>query len=346
MKKKLLSLVIFLMLLLVPISVFAEETDKKESVDYYNHSYFEAGNELSVDKNVDGISFIAGNIVKFNGNSTYGALAGENVTINKNIEKDLFAAGNFVTIEKDATIGRDAYLAGTEINIKSNMNGNIFAAGTKVVLDNVEINGNVNLATNELIINGNVKISGKLIINEDAKISGEDKLSVISKDVYKSVSKVEIKTTITNILLGLLTVIFTGILLAVIFPKLFTKLDDEFNVGKVSKYSLYGFVALIAIPILSIVLMGTIVGLTFGFIVLLFYILMLLLAIVFSSYVFGKYIVTKLFKQNDNLYLNIIVGISLFKLISYVPYIGGLIYFISFIYGIGLIINLFLNRNK
>ncbi len=350
MKKKLIF-ILALMFLVIPFKIVNAEEEPiviatNEEVEKVNHSYFEAGNDLNVKKYVDGISFIAGNIVKFDGVTTYGALAGENVVVNNKIEKDLFAAGNIITISKEAKVGRDVYLAGSEINILSNINGDAYLAGSTIVLDNVEINGNVNVAAENIKIKDNVKITGTLNVNQDVKIENEEKLTYGKKETYETGTKIELKNTVIDIVLSVLTLIFTGVLLSVIFPKLFKNIDSEFNVSNVCKYMIFGFIALIAVPILTILLMGSIVGLTFGIIVILAYIIALLISLVMSSYAVGKVLLTKLFKQNDNLYLDIIVGCLFFKLVSLIPAFGGLIYFIGFLYGFGLIINLFLNRNK
>ena len=109
---------------------------------------------------------------------------------------------------------------------------------------------------------------------------------------------------------------------------------------------LKGLIGLIIIPLVSLILLVTVVGLYLGLISLLCYIIMLLLSTIMSSMVIGENIITKLAKKESNPYLAIIIGVTLIKLIGIIPSIGGLIYFFSFIYGFGRLMHLAYTKRK
>ncbi|MBR3319686.1 hypothetical protein IKG20_00025, partial [Candidatus Saccharibacteria bacterium] len=96
------------------------------------HSYFQAGYDITSSDAVDGIHFVAGNIIDYSGSSEYGAFGGNSLKINGSIEKDLFVAGSSVEIGEDAAIGRDVYAAASSLIIKANLNGNIFIGGNRL----------------------------------------------------------------------------------------------------------------------------------------------------------------------------------------------------------------------
>ena len=73
---------------------------------------------------------------------------------------------------------------------------------------------------------------------------------------------------------------------------------------------------------------------------------MLLLALLYGSVVLGNLILTKLFKTKDNSYLAITVGVILIKLLGLIPSVGGYVYLIAILYGMGKPIELFKNRVK
>ena len=180
MKKKILG-ILLIMFMVLPISfVKADEyftaNDNVNDTKEYNHSHFEAGNNVYSKSNVNGLSFVAGSVLNISGTKEYGIFAGESLKIDATIEKDLFAAGNSINISKDSNIGRDIYLAGNNISIDSNINGNAFIAGSVINLNNTTINGDAKFAANTLNIGENVEITGKLIINEDAIIQNEGKI--------------------------------------------------------------------------------------------------------------------------------------------------------------------------
>ena len=149
-----------------------------------------------------------------------------------------------------------------------------------------------------------------------------------------------------NMIIGLLSMIFTGIILALIFPKLFRKVEYDIDIKDFGKKLLYGLLTLIIIPMITIVSIAVVVGMSVGFILIMLYIISLMLATIFAATVIGHNIYTKLFKQKENIYISITIGAVLIKIIEIIPYIGGLVTVFIFLYGLGIICNLFLERNK
>lgn len=349
MKRKIFNLIGLFILMLFPL-VTVNATDgyfdigNNTALDA-NHSYFVAGNNVRVSGRVRGINLIAGNNITTDANSEYGFIAGNFIEIGNTIEKDLFVVGNSLKLNENTEIMRDLYAVGSTIQIKGKVHGNAFAGASVITLENATIDGDLNVSCGTLQIVGSVNIAGKLIINDDAVITNENNLNVSSKDTYET-KKVELSISIGDIVISVLSLIFTGIILALIFPKLFSKIDKEFSVSNVGKLMLYGLLFLIITPIVIILSMATIVGITFGILLTLFYIIACLIGMILASYVLGNYIYTKLIKKKDNIYISIIVGVFVSKLISYIPYIGGFIYLLLFLYGIGIIWNLLLDRNK
>ena len=96
---------------------------------------------------------------------------------------------------------------------------------------------------------------------------------------------------------------------------------------------------MIAVPIISILLMVSIICLPLGMIALLLYGIIIYLSSIISSVYFGKLIGSRCLKL-DNIYLQILIGIIITTLIKLIPMIGGLYSFIIVILGFGLICNI------
>ena len=348
MKKKLLSLIALLSLLLVPIcSVRADDyfkaNDNVSDSEVVNHSLFMAGNGVKSNGKVNGISFLAGNSVEVSGTTSYGFIGGNIVTIKGEIENDAFLAGSNVIIDKEATIGRDVFIAANEVTINADIKGNAFIAGSIINLNNITINGDLKVTTSQLVISDDVTITGKLVINEDAKINNESSLKSASKETYRY----EIQTEdVSNVLISILTTFFTGIVLTLLIPKVFKKLDYKLQIEDVFKKILYGLATLIFIPVIFIILLMLRVGVSVGAILIMLYIISVMLAKIFASYVIGKELYTKAFKQKDNIYLDMLIGIAVVEVIALIPAAGPIVTFFVFAYGLGLITRLFLNREK
>ena len=139
MKKKLFSLLLFISLLVLPISFVRAEDNYFNvgenvtlSEEEYNHNVFSAGDNVSNNAKVNGLLFSAGNNVNLNGNVDYGFLAGQTININGLVNNDIFAAGGSIIINKDSDIKRDIYIAANNIDIKANLAHNAFVAGSIV----------------------------------------------------------------------------------------------------------------------------------------------------------------------------------------------------------------------
>ena len=74
--------------------------------------------------------------------------------------------------------------------------------------------------------------------------------------------------------------------------------------------------------------------------------ILLMLSMVVTSMVVGKRLLAKFFKITDNAYLSITVGVVVLKLISIIPVIGWLVYFVGFLYGLGKIFKLIIDNRK
>ena len=72
-----------------------------------------------------------------------------------------------------------------------------------------------------------------------------------------------------------------------------------------------------------------------GFIVLALYIILCCISSLTVMSVVGNNIWTKVFKKEENIYLSIVIGIVVFKLVYLVPIIGGLLSFASILIGLG-----------
>ena len=352
MKKKIVSLLLLITMLVLPFSVKAEDNyfyaDQDTAVvnnEEHNHSVFAAGEKVKSSATINGIYFGAGNEVNLSGKVSYGFLAGSSIIVDGTIDHDLFAAGGNITISKDAKITRDLYLAANDITIKSDIPGSGFITGSIVTLDNITVEGDLRVYSNQLIINENANIKGTLYVSEGTIIKNEDKLSVGNKELEKF-TRLDFSTRIQDELLSILTMIFTAIVLALMFPKLFKKLDYELSVKDVFKKAFIGLGLLVIAPILSMLLLISNVGVVIGVILILLYILALMISMILVSYVIGSNLYTKLFKQKDNIYVDLLIGILVVKVIELIPYCGVLFTMFAFIYGLGLLYRYVVKESK
>lgn len=353
MRSKFLKIISILLLFVVTNTYALEVTQAGNSVRHegdYNSTRFVAGNEVIDTANVDGISFVAGNQVKLNGKATYGFYAGNEVIINENIEKDLFAAGNHISIGSDAIIGRDVYIAGNIVMISANLPRDLKVGATTIDLTDITISGDAYVMADEILLNENTKIEGKLTYSEDSIVKGIESAKIGSVEKIKS-SDIAYTYTIKDRIIDFIgSAIAASIVILVLFyliPKAKNDIENyELKFDNIAKTSGIGFLVLIGVPIISIIAMITGVLLPLSFITIAIYVISIYLSFILSGYVVGNAITTK-FMNTKNVFISIVIGVVLVKLLFLVPYIGGYIKFIALIFGLGLIYNFIKNiRNN
>lgn len=319
--------------------LYADANTKVDSERSVSHSFFLAGNDVSSKDRVDGIHFLAGNLVDFTGSAEYGAFAGNSLKVNGLIEKDLFIAGNSIELGEDASIGRDLYAAATTVLIKSNLNGNAFVGGTRVVLENVTIAGNLNLAADEIVVKGKVSVTGTFQYNDTARISGLEGLSAGRTETYVgSSSKADFSfvTSFTTKFVLLLGRLLVTIVFLAIAGKFGRRLVSEFSLKDSWKDLALGLGLLLAVPLAVIFTMITVIGLPLGLIGLGFYVLLAYLSTSATGLVAGDLIAKHLFKKEKlHIFLKATLGIALLTLLGLIPYVGSLITALSTCFGFG-----------
>lgn len=344
MKKKILTLfgLISFMLLLIPNTYALELTEAGETVNQdgeYDSVRLIAGNSVSSTAKINGISFVAGNTVNVKGNTQYGFYAGNVLTINESVEKDAFVAGNSITIGSDAVIGRDLFVAGQTVIINGSITRNIYAGGDTVNISGITINGDAYIDADKIIMDNDTVITGKFTHLENAKITGMNKDNIGEIKTHKNTSiKIEydFKAHLYSLIYSIIGAFVVMIALFYIMPKTREKLEDvKLEFSTIAKTIGAGALVVLIIPITVLLALFTGVLAPLSLIVLAIYFIGLYLASLLTAYVVGNILGKKVFK-NNSVYLALIVGIIIIKLVKYIPFIGGLLIAACLSYGMGL----------
>lgn len=352
MKKINKILILFIAILIIPITTKAsilEASDSNLTLDGdYNSTKVLAGDNITNNANIDGLTFIFGNNIKNNGTLSYGFIAGNDITINSEIEKDLFIAGNNVTIESDAAIPRDIYIAGNKVVVKTNIGRTLYVACDTLDLRDITINGNVKSSASTILVNDNTVINGTLYYSEDTSIGNLDKANINNTEVISSKEyKVSIFDTIMNVIIAIITLYFTLAILFNIFNKFKDNMyDSSVEISDIVHSIFTGLIGLIIIPFAAIFLMMTTVLLPISLVMIGLYILGIYLSYGIAGVVVGKSL-SKLIKKDIKWYLELLIGIVIVNLVCLIPYIGSVISPLLLFYGFGRLIESFiLLKNK
>ncbi|MBU1558066.1 polymer-forming cytoskeletal protein, partial [Patescibacteria group bacterium] len=330
-------------------------------------SLYAAGNIVSIEADTEKGLHVAGNIVNINGavgHSVYsgagtlivrGDIGGSihggagNIVIESNVEGDVILGGGNISIADKASIGGDLVVGGGVVDIQGSVGGNIYLSGGVLTI-NGEVGGDVKIdQVDELKIGSNAVINGNLEyysveeieIEEGAVILGETILNEagINKDIDKGALAGIIFAFISlTLLIKLVGVTLTSLIIFFIFKR-FTKNVVTENLSSFWKNLGLGFALLILIPIASIMIIATIVGIWLGLIILMIYLVSLMLATVFASITFGSWLSSLITKEEKHsiTWKTIIGGVIALMAVDFIPVIGGVIVFVFILSSFGAI---------
>lgn len=335
------------------INVYGEEKDNYFTADsdviennIVNHSLFTAGNSVLINSKVKGIHLIAGNNVNVKGNAEYHMLAGNTINFSGSSKNDLFIAGNNINLLKEATIGRDVYIAGNSVNINTDIKGNMFITASDVTINSTLISGNLSINANNITISDTTTIKGTLSYNEQANA----KLNTTNINAIEKIKEIESTSdqtsAVVTFLISFLTLLVVASTLNFIFPKISNYLANTKFDKKIGKTLLKGLAILVLSPIISILLLITVIAIPLGLINFVIYIIACYLSLAITSIYLGKLLSNRLFKEPKNSYLEILIGVIFAKIISFIPILNIICIIFAILLGLGLMLNMFLTFRK
>ena len=347
MKKKIFGFLILLIVLVTsPVSAkeindfYSTSGNNVKLEDTINGDSAIAGNIIDMIGNIDGIGFIAGETVNVKGSLEYGFMAGNNITVDGVISKNIYAAGNIITFTKNASIGRDIFLAGNEVVLNGNLDRNISISATRVVLeDNLTINGNIKINASSIVVKNGANIKGELSYNEDINkdISNTANIGKITTYKIEKNSSFNVK----DLLQSTLNMIIVFLVITIIIPKSLEKSENIYNESnKYAKNIGIGALLLICVPLISLLLILSNIGISLGIILGLIYGICIYLSYIVSGFILGNLLLGKVMKLNTNKYLSGIIGIIIIKIVSIIPIFGVLVSILALLLGLGTIWNL------
>ena len=347
MKKKIFGFLILLIVLVTsPVSAkeindfYSTSGNNVKLEDTINGDSAIAGNIIDMIGNIDGIGFIAGETVNVKGSLEYGFMAGNNITVDGVISKNIYAAGNIITFTKNASIGRDIFLAGNEVVLNGNLDRNISISATRVVLeDNLTINGNIKINASSIVVKNGANIKGELSYNEDINkdISNTANIGKITTYKIEKNSSFNVK----DLLQSTLNMIIVFLVITIIIPKSLEKSENIYNESnKYAKNIGIGALFLICVPLISLLLILSNIGISLGIILGLIYGICIYLSYIVSGFILGNLLLGKVMKLNTNKYLSGIIGIIIIKIVSIIPIFGVLVSILALLLGLGTIWNL------
>ena len=259
--------------------------------------------------------------------------------------KNLLVAGNNINTEIKVPTGL-MFMAGNNLSLKSEseygflFGNNVVFAGSTV--RDLYIAGNLNLTAGDIIIRGNVEVSGKFIYNDNAQVQGLQ--NIVAGDVetfhVEEANQAAILLARVYGKIMSITALFLAIVIISFFcPRLHKTIEDADTVDRFGNTLVKGLGVFLAFPLAAALAFLTHLAAPLGIVAILLYLVLVYLSQSFAGLWIGHMIIEKLFKSKAHLLVEALVGIVTLGALALIPYVGAFTGFLGMILGLGLMFN-------
>jgi hypothetical protein len=256
------------------------------------------------------------------------------VTLAEHVGGDLFVIGGVFKMLSSASVAGDVIFFGGEGEINGTVGGSVLGTSDTLRID-AEVGKDVDVKTasqltlgERAVIAGSVRYASlhPLVRAQNATVEGE----VVRND-YKTTSK---ETDVKDALIPVFVSLFAALSLYLLFRKELQLLAERVHRSPF-KSSLFGLSVLIAGPIVSLLLIATVLGLVIGVAGIALVFLAYVLGFALSGVVLGAYLSKILFKKLSVSLVTVVLGTVVLHALLFIPFVGFGLFALVFLLTVG-----------
>jgi hypothetical protein len=359
-------LAFFLGFLIMAAPVLAQETSavlpQGQTID---EDYFAAGNTVTLAGTVNGDAFLAGGNILVTGTVNGDLLViggtvnvggtvtgnvraiGGQIIVSGPVSGNVTTVGGATSLTEGARIGGSLVTAGGSTMVLAPVARGLSGAVGQMTIGNT-VAGNVRAYVGQLVLAPNARVAGNLTYwsNTEAQVqSGAQIAGTTTRNEPEAVgigaprpevSGAQIQAALTRAallarLVDLVSALVIGLLLIYAFPFM-TQSTVEMIRKEPWKSLGVGLLTLIVTPIIIFILMALFVSIPLALILLAFYLISLYIAKIYVVLWLGELILKRSARG-----WALLLGLVLYELVTFIPFIGPIIVFFVLLFGLGAI---------
>ena len=307
-----------------------------------NGDLYAGAGKVEVNGSVNGDVLAAGGVVEIGGHvSDDIRAAGGTIRITGVVGKNVSVAGGTVEIARSATIGGGLLAAGGTVQQAGMVKKDaMFGSGSTEITGTVD--GNVDVASDQLGIHRGAQIGG----NVTAMVKEKENVQIAEGAVKGTVTFKEREAKEARHILGFRPwrfwfkifwiggLLVTGLVLFLISRNVFAEFGSVVK-RKLGMNFVWGLVALIAIPVIVIILVITVVGVPLGLILLAAYLVMMYCSQLSLGLLVGDLLFRTEGKAGWRAFGAFVAGTAIFQILTFVPVLGGILELAALLLGLG-----------
>lgn len=331
-----------------------DQPSTSESERIVEDLYIAGGNVTSAASIVADLVAAGGNVLVSGTVANDLAAAGGTITILGNVGDDVRAAGGNLLVR--GTVGGDAVLAGGQINVVGEIRGDLLAGGGTVRVDS-PVHGDMRIGGGDVLLNavvdGDVVVYAEQVtLGEGARIGGnftytaakeasmEDGAQVSGETLFKKRERtISVGGLVAIISFALIATtlaqLAASLLLALLFRRYSVRLVEVaaerplLEVGR-------GFVAIIVLPVASMMLLWSLLGIPLGLLGLAIFATTMIYLWIMTPALLGSFAYRSFFGGDFVMnWKSILLGVFIYAILGIIPIVGWLAQFILMLLTLG-----------
>ncbi|HEU4914556.1 MAG TPA: hypothetical protein VFT16_04095 [Candidatus Saccharimonadales bacterium] len=329
---------------------FSNNIDEGQTV---NSSLFSSGKDIDINGTINGDVFCAGQTITIDATVKGDVIcAGQDVTVNGKIEGSIRLAGQTVSVgasvgrsatvaamsfslDADAKVGQDMTATGDTLNIKGAVARDVIAGGSSITI-NGPVGRNVKADSTKLRLKDRAVIAGNLNYTSHNKVKRDNGAKVLgdTRQTKPRESKnnggIFNKYSLTFYLFFLLGLGLIALALAFFFPQFMRRTSGHIKTN-FAKTMVVGLVASFLVPMVSIGLALSIVGIPLVFFLLIAWLLGAMLSGPIAAFYVGQMVL----RRQANPLAIAALGSLILVTAYYLPIAGILVLMLAYWLGFG-----------
>ena len=311
---------------------------------------FCAGQKVTITGTIDGDVICGGQTIEITG-AVGGNIraAAQSLTIGSSVKRNVSVAGATIELSKTASVAGELLFAGQTLIDDGVIKGGITGVSEGATV-NGPVAGDISLDSDTVTLGASARIRGNVTYTSDTKATIASSASISGAITQQKPQETTTKTAPTqnasaqwpaNAIPGILFYLIVTFVILKLFPASTTRITDRMTASIVPT-ALTGLITLVVVPLVTIVLAVTIVGIPFALVLALLYVVAILVCRVYVGILVGWYILDSFHsKLVKSVYWQMLIGVPILWFMFKAPFVGGLVGFLAVIWGLGAIVHTF-----
>jgi hypothetical protein len=264
--------------------------------------------------------------------------AGANVTLSSSVADNAMMAGSSVVLQAGGSVGRDADLAGGTVLVQGKVGRNLSLAAGDARLSG-EVGGTVQAHVQHLTLLPGTVVHGDLVVYAPVAPQISPQARVLGRvDHHPTAARAGRKGNASGWWFGWLIQFVWLFVIGAAVLALSQRWADriaETIARQPGASALIGLLALMFVPLFTLVLLITVIGMPLALILMAAFGVAVLLAGAFVAYLVGVWLLTHLGKSHLSPYAQLALGALVVSLLMALPWVGWLFRLIVLVAGLG-----------